>query len=94
MDFSDFVPYIVFALGVLSRIFLPWLAARKEDPNLSWSWVYIWPQLVTAAVIAMVLPLIVDLAAVADLDLPAAYLAGWGAADVGRTADKLLGFGG
>jgi hypothetical protein len=83
------LPYALFALGVLSRIFVPWLVARKQDPTLSWSWRYIWPQLVTAVIIGLVLPLFVDLAAVATMALPAAYIAGWGAADVGRTLDKV-----
>ena len=83
------LPYALFALGVLSRIFVPWLVARKQDPTLSWSWRYIWPQLVTAIVVVMVLPLIFDLAAVANMALPAAYIAGGGAADVGRTLDKV-----
>ena len=90
MEFSNILPYLIFALGVLSRIFVPWLVARRENPGLGWSWRYIWPQLVTALVVAMVLPLVVDLASVAQMEIPAAYLAGWGAADVGRTADKVL----
>lgn len=89
MNLSPAVPYLIFALGVLCRIFVPWLVERKKNPDLSWSWRFIWPQLVTAVLVAMVLPIIVDLAAVASLDLPAAHLAGWGAADVGRTVDKL-----
>lgn len=89
MDFTSLSPFLAFAAGVLSRVFVPWLVARKQDPSLSWSWRFIWPQFVTAAVVGLVLPLIVDLASVAGMSLPAAYIAGWGAADVGRTVDKL-----
>lgn len=89
MEIVPILPYFLFALGVLSRIFVPWLIARKRDPSLSWSWRFIWPQLVMAAVIGLVLPLFVDLASVAGMSLPAAYIAGWGAADVGRTLDKV-----
>jgi hypothetical protein len=89
LNIDQALPYTLFALGVLSRIFVPWLVARKQDPTLSWSWRYIWPQLVTSVIVGLVLPLIIDLAAVANMSLPAAYIAGWGAADVGRTLDKV-----
>jgi len=88
---EPYLAWIFLVLGILSRIFVPFLLARRDDPNLSWSWRYIWPQLITVLVIFLVLPLLIaDLEAVAGLAPAVAYLAGWAAADLGRETDKLL----
>ena len=88
---NTYLPWIFLIFGVLSRIFVPFLLARRDDPDLPWSWRYIWPQLITVLVVFLVLPLLIsDLEAVSRLGPAEAYLAGWAAADVGREADKLL----
>ncbi len=88
---ETYLPWIFLVLGVLCRIFVPFLLARRDDPTLSWSWRFIWPQLITVLVVFLVLPLLIsDLEAVSNMAPAVAYLAGWAAADVGREADKLL----
>lgn len=88
---EPYLAWIFLVLGVLCRIFVPFLLARRDDPTLSWSWRFIWPQLITVLVVFLVLPLLIsDLEAVSSLAPAVAYLAGWAAADVGREADKLL----
>ena len=88
---ETYLPWIFLVFGVLSRIFVPFLLARRDDPTLSWSWRYIWPQLITVLVVFLVLPLLIaDLSAISTLAPTVTYLAGWAAADVGREADKLL----
>ena len=88
---EQYLAWIFLVLGVLSRIFVPFLLARRDNPALSWSWRYIWPQLITVLVVFLVLPLLIaDLEAVAGLAPAVAYLSGWAAADVGRQADKLF----
>jgi hypothetical protein len=88
---EPYLAWIFLILGVLSRVFVPFLLARRNDPSLSWSWRFIWPQLITVLVIFLVLPLLIaDLSAVSGLAPAVAYLAGWAAADVGRETDKLL----
>ena len=87
---TEYTPYIAFTLGILSRIFLPWLAAKRNEPNMGWSWRLVTPQLISVLIVALLLPLVADFGALGTLPTPAAYLAGWAAADVGREADKLI----
>lgn len=79
-------------VGVLGRVFIPWLAKRQQDPeNAQWSWQYVWPQLLSFGLIVLLLPLVVDnLESIALLEPQAAWLLGWGAADIGRTTYKAL----
>lgn len=87
-----YLGWVGLGLGVLSRIFIPWLNARRLNPDeAQWSWRYIWPQLIGVAVVVLALPLLVpDLEAIGQLALAPGYLVGWGAADLGRFADKWI----
>ncbi len=87
---SALLPFVLFVFGVICRVFLPWLIARRDDPTLSWSWRYIWPQLVTAVIVLILVPLFFDLDSLGTMKPIAAYLSGWAAADVGREVDKFL----
>ena len=92
---EPYLAWIARVFGVLSRVFVPFLLARRDNPDLPWTWRYIWPQLITVLVIFLLLPLLIaDLEAVSSLAPAVAYLAGWAAADVGREADKLITGGG
>lgn len=87
----EIAPYLFLLFGIVSRIFVPWLIARREDPTLSWTWRYVWPQLVSVLVIVLLLPLLLsDLDKTGELPLTAAYLTGWAAADIGRQTDKFF----
>lgn len=91
MTFEQILPWLALILGITSRVFLPFLLARRADPSLGWSWRLVLPQLLSGLIVLLILPLILpDLAAVAGLPPTAAYLAGWAAADVGRQADKYI----
>jgi len=82
--------WILLILGIVSRLLVPWLLKRRQDPFAAWDWRYIYGQLITAGLVLLVLPFVQDLYAVADM-LPAeAYIAGWFAADIGLEADKFL----
>ena len=87
-----YLGWIFLALGGISRIFIPWLNARRLNPEQAqWAWRYFWPQLVTLAIAALLLPMTVpDIATIGGLEMAPAYLVGWGAADVGRFVDKLV----
>jgi len=87
---EQYLGWIFLASGGISRVFIPWLNARRSDPELSWSWRYIWPQLATLLVAALLLPLTVDLKTVGALEITPAYLVGWGATDIGRLLDKIV----
>ena len=88
---EPYLAWIALIFGVLSRIFVPFLLERRDNPDLSWSWRFIWPQLITVLVVFLVLPLLIsDLEAISGLAPAVAYLSGWAAADVGRNADKLI----
>jgi len=89
-ELVEVLPYFLFILGVFGRVFLPWLNARRSNPDLPWSWRMIWPQLVTGLIVLIVAPLITGLEALGSLKPVAAYLSGWAAADVGREIDKFL----
>ena len=88
---DGYIPWLFLIGGILARILVPWLIARREDASLSWSWGYIWPQMVSFVVIVLMLPLLIaDLAEIGFYDLQVAFLVGWGAADVGRTGYKVF----
>ena len=88
----EFLPWISLVIGVLARVFVPWLAKRREAPQeAKWQWPYVWPQLLSVGLIFLLLPLVVsDIGAVGKLPYQAAWLAGWAAADIGRDTYKAL----
>ena len=56
-----FIGWIGLALGVISRIFVPWLAARRNNPEgADWSWRYLWPPIISVVVVAVLLPLVLS----------------------------------
>jgi len=87
-----YIGWFGLAIGLLSRIFVPWLNVRRLDPeNAKWSWRYVWPQLIAVVIAALLLPLVVsDLVAIGGMAFGPAWLIGWAAADIGRFADKLV----
>lgn len=89
MENFVWLPWVGLFIGLAARIFLPFLAARRKDPTLSWEWAYVWPQLLSFGLVVLVLPLVVEnLKAINELSFQMAWLAGWGAADVGRQVVK------
>ncbi len=85
-------PWVSMAVGVLARVFVPWLAKRREEPDMfKWSWKFVWPQFVSVGLIFLLLPLLIgDLSKMGGLPWQAAWLAGWAAADIGRETYKAL----
>ena len=91
---NTFIPWILLFLGVVSRIVVPWLIARRDNPDLPWKWLYIWPQLISFVVIALMLPILIDnLEGISSLSYQAAYLIGWAAADIGNSGRKFMNGG-
>ena len=92
MDTSLYLGWVGLGLGVTSRIFIPWLNARRVNPETAdWSWRYIWPQLVAVLIIALGLPLVLSgVESVGQLAFAPAFLVGWAVADVGRFVDKAV----
>ncbi len=86
MDFN-WVVLGVFLLGVVARVFVPWLIVRSKDPaNGKWSWKYFWPQLIAVLVLLLVAPIVApDIEEVGQLSVVPAYILGWGTADLGKT---------
>ena len=86
----EFLPYFSLFVGLLARVFVPWLAKRRLDPGkYAWQWKLLWPQLLAFVLIMMVLPLVIgDLEAIAVFGPQAAWLIGWGAADIGSQTYK------
>ena len=86
------LPWVSMTVGVLARVFVPWLAKRRENPEgAKWAWKFVWPQLVSVVLIFLLLPLLIgDLAALGGLPWQAGWLAGWAAADIGRETYKAL----
>jgi len=89
---ENILPWVFLFIGLLGRVFIPWLSVRQQDPeNAKWSWKYVWPQLLSFAILFLLLPLLIsDLEAVSDIPFQAAWLLGWGAGDVGRKTYKAL----
>ena len=89
---SEWMGLISLIVGLAARILVPWLAVRQQDPEKAeWSWLQVWPMLLSFGLVVLLLPLVIaDLEAIKDLPYQAAWLVGWGAADVGRKAYKLV----
>lgn len=85
-------PWVSMAVGVLARVFVPWLAKRRAEPDTAkWKWRFVWPQLIAVVLIFLLLPLLVgNLSEMGGLPWQAAWLAGWAAADIGRETYKAL----
>lgn len=79
-------------IGVVARIFIPWLAKRQMNPaEAQWDWAYVWPQLLAVLMVLMLLPLVIDDISSLGQNTPqVAWLMGWGAADLGREIYKAL----
>ena len=92
MDFALVLPWVSLVVGVIARIFVPWLAKRQAAPDSAkWAWKFVWPQLLSVVLIFLVLPIVVkDLLVVSTLPAQIAWLLGWGAASLGRQTYKTL----
>ena len=92
MDTSLYLGWIGLGLGVISRIFIPWLNARRVNPETAqWSWRFVWPQLAAVVIVALGLPLVLsNVDGVGQLAFAPAYLVGWAVADVGRFVDSAV----
>lgn len=87
----EYAPWISFGIGILARIFVPWLNERRKKPSLGWDMRYVWPQILGVIVIGLALPLLVpDLLSVGELTPQNAWLEGYGAASLGRLGDKFI----
>ena len=89
MDGSSWVALAVFFLGIVARVFVPFLIKRAkypDAPDSKWNWKYVWPQLITVGILVLVAPLVSDdIEGLLSLAIVPAYLSGWGAADLGKT---------
>ena len=92
MNYTLFLPWLSLLIGIMARVFIPWLAVRQQNPDKGkWAWEYVWPQLLSAGLILLVLPLVIaDLTVIQSLPYQAAWLVGWAAADLGRKAYKMV----
>lgn len=87
---------IALVLGVFARMVIPWLLLvyagyRNKGDKPTWQWRYLAGQLVGVVILLVGLPVLVgDLADVLAWDWQAAWLAGYGAAEIGRLGDKEL----
>ncbi len=84
-------PWLLLTVGLLARIIVPFLIERRENPGLGWDMKYVWPQVISFTIIALMLPVIIpNLESIADLDYQAAFLVGWAAGDIGNISRKFL----
>ncbi len=95
MEFTDLVPYIGLALGVIGRVIVPWLVVKlNEDPPPEWDWRKANAQALTGFLAFLVLvaanPQLPDLAWQQALAIGlGSAMAGWGVSDMGREAKKV-----
>lgn len=92
MDASLYLGWVGLGLGVISRIFIPWLNARRVNPDeANWSWRFVWPQLIAVVIVILGLPLLLsNVEGIGQLAFAPAYLIGWAVADVGRFVDNAV----
>ena len=85
----DYLPWLLLLLGAVARIILPFLIARRDDPDLKWSWKFVYPQVLSLGIFVLLLPLLIDdLESVGELNPQNAWLVGYGAASFGRLTAK------
>ena len=88
-----YLGWISLYAGLTARVFVPWLAKRRKDPDAAkWDFKrFVLPQLLSLLLIILVLPLVInDLESMGDLPFQAAWLVGWAGADIGRKTYKAL----
>lgn len=88
MTSANWLTLGTFVLGIVGRVFVPWLLARAKAPEAEtskWNWRYVWPQLVMIVVLGAISPMIADVETLFDAGAVVAYTSGWGAADFGKT---------
>lgn len=88
----QYLGWVGLGLGVISRIFIPWLNVRRVNPDeADWSWRYVWPQLIAVVIVALGLPLVLSsVESIGQLAFTPAWLIGWAVADVGRFVDSAV----
>ena len=91
-------PAMMYMIGVLTRALLPWLIKiivqlrSESDEPVKWQWRYLGGQLLTALVVLLISPLLVDdILVILDASPFAAWAIGYSVAAIGRELDKLLG---
>ena len=86
-----YLPFVLFFLGVLARVVVPYVQERLSNTELTFDWRYVVGQII-AALVAL-LPLVGTaefLTQVGAMGFIAAFVYGWGAADVGRSVQKAV----
>lgn len=80
-------------LGILARIFVPFIKERRDNPELTWDWKYTRGPVLAFVVVFLMLPLLIPNLAdtIRNSDPQTIWLVGWGVGDIGREADKWLG---
>lgn len=82
------IPFVAFGLGVIARVFIPYLR-EWLDSRAPFDWRFVVGQLLGALV--ALIPMLASaewLGGIAGLTWPAAVAYGWAAADIGREVDK------
>ena len=87
------LPFILFFVGVVARVVVPYLTAYLKEP-IEFDWRYLVGQIV-GAIVALVAMLVTDsatwVAQVGTLGMLAAFLYGWASGDIGREMQKGIG---
>jgi len=89
MDYSVYLPYLFFGLGVLSRVVLPYLQMWLADKR-RFDWRYLTGQILAA--VAALIPMLASpewFSNVGAMVWAAAFAYGWASADIGRKVQKL-----
>ncbi len=77
--------FVSLLLGIVARIAIPWFQVRRDDPTVSWSWPYVWPEILGFFIVIIGLPMLVpDLQSILTLPWQASWLIGVGAAEAGN----------
>ena len=92
----EYLGWISLFAGEAARVFVPWLAKRRNDPTgengSKWNFKkYVLPQLISLLLVILLMPLIIpDLNTMGDIPYQAAWMVGWAAGDIGRKTYKAL----
>jgi hypothetical protein len=91
------VSVLMYVLGVLTRMVLPWLIKivaqlKSENPEpIQWQWRYLAGTGLTAVVVLLVTPLLIeDVTVILESSPFAAWSIGYAIAAIGRELDKLV----
>lgn len=82
------LPFVGLALGVVSRTWVPYLQALRDNPDIKFDKKFLLPALISALLNLFLVPAAITVAGPIP-SFAAGYVLGWGLQDISRAGQKL-----